>query len=47
MNSVLGQFLAKHFDMQLLPLQAFSVRSCDNDFSQKLTIYFGLIVGED
>ena len=47
MNSVLGQFLAKHFDMQLLPLQAFSDRSCDNVFSQKLTIYCGLIVDED
>ena len=45
-NSILGHFLAKHFDMQLLHLQTFSVRPCHNIFSQKLTIYFDSILDE-
>ena len=45
-NSILRQFLAKHFGVQLLHVQIFSDRPCHNIFSQKLTIYFGFIFDE-
>ena len=46
-NIILGQFLAKHFDMQLLHLQTFTDSPWYNIFSQKRTTYFSLFVDED